>query len=44
LLLAEGENTIFDVLRSVTNERIPLLKMERAEPSLESLFMEVVEP
>jgi ABC-2 type transport system ATP-binding protein len=44
LLLAEGENTIFDVLRFVTNERIPLLKMERAEPSLESLFMEVVEP
>ncbi len=44
LVFSEGKDTIFDVLRFVTDQRIPLLKMERAEPSLESLFMEVVEP
>ncbi len=45
LLFCENETSdIFDVLRFVTEQRIPLLKMERAEPTLESLFMEVVEP
>ncbi|MBQ9083236.1 MAG: ABC transporter ATP-binding protein [Clostridia bacterium] len=38
-----GKNAVFDVLRFVTEQRIPLLKMERAEPSLESLFLEVLE-
>ncbi|MBQ9765624.1 MAG: ABC transporter ATP-binding protein [Lachnospiraceae bacterium] len=43
LVLREKDNTIYDVLNYVTNNRIPLLKLERKEPSLESLFMEVVE-
>jgi ABC-2 type transport system ATP-binding protein len=29
------------VLRFVADKRIPILKIERAEPTLESLFMEV---
>ena len=34
---------VFDVLRFAADRRIPLLKMERAEPDLESLFLEVVD-
>ncbi len=41
LMFRESERSVFDVLRFVTDRRIPLLKMERAEPTLESLFMEV---
>ncbi len=37
----EGEHTVFDVMRYVTDKRIALLKLERVEPTLESLFMEV---
>lgn len=33
----------FDVLRFVTAQEIPLLKWERTEPTLESLFMEVTQ-
>ena len=44
VLFSAGMDTIFDVLRFVTEQQILLVKMERAEPSLESLFMEVVEP
>ena len=43
LIFREQENTVFDVLQFVTDRRIPLLKLERLEPTLESLFMEVVE-
>lgn len=43
LIFREKENTVFDVLQFVTDRRIPLLKLERLEPTLESLFMEVVE-
>ena len=39
----EGEHTMFDILRFMTERRILLLKMERIEPTLETLFMEVVE-
>ena len=43
LLFREDANTLFDVLRFITNQKLPLLKLERLEPTLESLFMEVVE-
>ena len=43
LIFREQENTLFDVLRFVTDRRLPLLKLEHLEPTLESLFMEVVE-
>lgn len=42
IVFHEGEHTIFDVLRFVTDQKIPILKVERLEPTLESLFMEVV--
>ncbi len=42
LLFPESEHASFDVLRFVAERRITLLKWERAEPTLESLFMEVI--
>jgi len=39
----ENDHTLFDILRFVTDNRILLLKIERVEPTLETLFMEVVE-
>lgn len=38
----EKEHTLFEVLQYITNQKISVLKIERMEPSLESLFMEVV--
>lgn len=43
LIFREEENTLFDVLQFITDRRLPMLKIERMEPTLESLFMEVVE-
>ena len=43
LIFREQENSLFDVLAFVTAQKIPLLKLERLEPTLESVFMEVVE-
>ncbi|MBQ4044055.1 MAG: ABC transporter ATP-binding protein [Clostridia bacterium] len=43
LLLPGGEDALFAVLRFVAEQRIPLLRAERLEPSLESLFLEVTE-
>ena len=43
LVFREGEVSYFDVLRFVADRRIPLLKIEREEPTLESLFVEVTE-
>lgn len=40
---SEKEHTLFEVLQHITSQKIPVLKIERMEPSLESLFMEVVE-
>ena len=40
LILCAQEHTLFDVLRFVAEQHIPLLRMERAEPTLESLFIE----
>lgn len=41
LAFCEKNYTVFDVLGFVTDQRIPILKMEGVEPTLESLFMEV---
>ena len=41
LIFREGKNTVFEVLNFVSERRIALLKMERVEPTLEDLFMEV---
>lgn len=43
LVFSENESTIYDVLRFVSDKKIPIQKMERIEPSLESLFIEAVE-
>ena len=43
LIFQEQENTLFDVLSFITDRKIPLLKLERLEPTLERVFMEVVE-
>ena len=43
LRLNDTDGLLFDILRFVTDRKVPLLKMERLEPTLESLFMEVVE-
>ena len=39
---SEKEHDLFEVLQYITDQKIPVLKIERMEPSLESLFMEVV--
>lgn len=41
LIFSGGETEMFDVLTFITEHRIPVSKIERIEPSLESLFMEV---
>ena len=41
LTLTEQDTPVFDVLHFVADQHIPLLKWERSEPTLESLFMEV---
>ena len=43
LVFCEVDYTVFDILRFIADRHIALLKLERAEPTLESLFMEVVE-
>ena len=40
-LLADGE-TVFSVMRYAADHRVPLARLERVEPSLETLFMEVI--
>lgn len=41
LTFCASDHTMFDILGFVTERRIALLKLERIEPTLESLFMEV---
>lgn len=41
LTLTEQDAPVFEVLRFIADQQIPLLKWERSEPTLESLFMEV---
>lgn len=43
LLFSEKENSLHDLLKVLTDRKISVLKIERREPTLESLFMEVVE-
>lgn len=43
LRFTEKEQKVSDVLSCVVTKNIPLLKFERLEPTLESLFIEVVE-
>lgn len=43
LVFSDDGETLFDVLRFVTEQRIRLVKAERIEPTLESLFMEVAQ-
>ena len=43
LAFYEKDCAVSDALRLVADQRIALLKMERQEPTLESLFLEVVE-
>lgn len=42
LVFCESDKTLFDLLRFVTEKHIHLIKLERMEPTLESLFMEVI--
>ena len=43
LTFCESVLSVFDVLRFVSDQHIVLLKFERMEPTLESLFMEVTQ-
>lgn len=43
LTFCESDHSMFEILHFVSDRRIALLKLERVEPTLESLFMEVVE-
>ena len=43
LTFCESDHSMFKILHFVSDRRIALLKLERVEPTLESLFMEVVE-
>ena len=38
-----SEEVLFQVMSFLTEQKIPVLKLERQEPSLESMFMEVLE-
>lgn len=42
LCFVENEVSISDVMRFVADRRIPVIRLERTEPSLESLFIEAV--
>lgn len=43
LVFRENDHSIFEVLQLVTDRQIAFLTLERVEPTLESLFMEVIE-
>ena len=43
LVFREEDSRVFDIMRFAADRQIPLLKIEREEATLESLFMEVVE-
>jgi ABC-2 type transport system ATP-binding protein len=43
LSFLESEYAIADVLRFLADRNIPIVKLERTEPSLETLFMEVTQ-
>ena len=43
LIFSEKDYELFDILKAVTHDHINILKVERMEPTLENLFLEVVE-
>ena len=43
LMFSGSEELLFQVLGFLTEQKIPVLKVERQEPTLESMFMEVLE-
>lgn len=43
LSFCDGENSLFDLLAFLSEKKISIVKIQREEPTLESLFMEVVE-
>lgn len=43
LVFKEGYKSSYDVLRFLADNQIPIIKFERVEPSLEKLFLEVVD-
>ena len=43
LSLKDADGMLFDVLRFVSERGIPVIRVERSEPSLEALFVEAVE-
>ncbi len=42
LCFNEKKYTLFEILNYISEEELPIIRAERVEPSLESLFMEVV--
>jgi ABC-2 type transport system ATP-binding protein len=42
LSFRENEHSMYEILRFVADKKISLIKFEKAEPTLESLFMEVI--
>lgn len=43
LVFRGSEAALFDLMQFIAENKIPILRLERMEPTLESLFMEVVE-
>ena len=43
LVFCDNDIAVYDVFRFIADKKISILKMERVEPTLESLFMEVIE-
>ncbi len=43
LSFKDGKGALFEILRFVSEKGIPVLRIERREPSLEALFLEAVE-
>ena len=43
LAFFQSDHAVFEIMRFLADQRITLLRFERVEPTLESLFMEVVE-
>lgn len=43
IVFRDNKNALYDLLQYLSDQKIPVHKIERMEPSLEDLFMEVVE-
>ena len=43
LLFKEGAQTLYDVMGVIVEHKLSVLRIEKREPDLETLFMEVVE-